>query len=85
MRRIVALLMMGATLALTTSAGLAFNPAVHGSITQKFTGEVSNGDYLVSVDGTPYAVPLNVYLAVHVGDTVNFDGTHWTIVARETQ
>jgi hypothetical protein len=85
MRRILALLMTGATLALTTSAGLAFGPAVHGSITQKFGGGVGDGDYLVAVDGTPHDVPLNVYLAVQVGDTLSFDGAHWTIAGREIE
>lgn len=69
MRKILALLTMGATFTLAASPGMAFGPAVHGSVTQKFTGGVGDGDYLVAVDGAPHDVPLNVYLAVQVGDT----------------
>ncbi len=85
MRKIFALLMIGATLTLAASTGMAFGPTVHGSVTQKFSGGTGDGTYVIAVDGAPHDVPLNVYLAVQVGDTVNFDGPHWTIAGREIE
>lgn len=78
MRRILALLIVGAILALTTSTGLASTPGVDGSVTQKFSVS-DDGSYLIAVNGTPHEVPLDVYLTVNVGDTVHFDGANWTI------
>jgi hypothetical protein len=53
---------------------------VYGPVTQKFR---SNGDAdqgTISVNGTPYAVPLEFYNRVGLGDTVKFAGSHWEIV-----
>ena len=80
MRHIVALSLVGTVLALTVSTALAVGPVVEGSVTQKFTHSDGDDDYLIAVDGTPYAVPLDFYARVHVGNTVRFDGTNWTIL-----
>ncbi len=83
MRQVLALLMVGAILTLATSAGLASAQAVNGLVTQKFTG--GDGGGMIAVNGTPYEMPLDLYLTVQVGDTVDFDGTNWTIVGREAK
>lgn len=79
MRTILALLMVGAMLTLGTSAGLAADPPVDGSVTQKFISRGDDGSFRIAVNGAPYEVPREFYLVVQVGDTVHFDGTHWTI------
>lgn len=84
MQRILALLMVGAMLPLAASSGLAADRAVDGSVTQKF---VNRGDesFQIAVNGTPYEVPREFYLVVHVGDIVHFDGTKWTITGPGTK
>ncbi len=80
MRKVLALLIVGATLALAPSLGLASTLAVDGSVTQKFiaTGDVG----MIAVDGIPYEVPLAFYLTVNVGDIVHFDGVNWVVMGQ---
>jgi hypothetical protein len=79
MRNVLSLLAVAVILAFTTSAALAMGPSVDGAVSQKFTYS-GEGTTLIAVDGTPYAVPLDFYLRVQLGDTVHFDGVNWTIV-----
>lgn len=52
---------------------------VYGPVTQKYrTGADSEG-YTIAVNGTPYAVPLDFYNRVSLGDTVKYT-SHWEIV-----
>ncbi len=80
MRRFLALLTVGAILALAPSVALASIPTVDGSVTQKFIATEDDGTHVIAVDGTLYQVPLAVYLTVNVGDIVHFDGENWVIV-----
>jgi hypothetical protein len=84
MRRVLALLIVGTMLSVATSAGLA-DPAVDGSVTQKFTYKGDDSYYRIAVDGTPYEVPGEFYRVVQVGNMVHFDGTNWTITSRGTR
>lgn len=54
-------------------------PTVAGVVTQKFTVN-DDASYIIAVDGTPYEVPLEVYLGAQVGSVVRFDGSHWSVV-----
>ena len=81
MRRLLAVLTVGAMLTLATPAELAADPAVDGSVTQKFVSR-SDDAFRIEVDGTPYEVPGALYRTVQVGDRVHFDGTNWTITSR---
>jgi hypothetical protein len=81
MRRALALLIVGAMLTLATPAELAADPAVDGSVTQKFFSR-SDDTFRIAVDGFPYEVPRGFYETVQVGDRVHFDGTNWTITSR---
>jgi hypothetical protein len=52
---------------------------VYGPVTQKYrTGADAEG-YTIAVSGTPYAVPLDFYNRVGLGDTVKYT-SHWEIV-----
>ena len=73
--------MVGAILALATPAELAADPAVDGSVTQKFVSR-SEDSFRIAVNGFPYEVPRGFYSTVQVGDIVHFDGTNWTITSR---
>ena len=54
-------------------------PTVEGVVTQKFTVN-DDASYTIAVDGTPFEVPLEVYLEAQVGSVVWFDGSHWSVV-----
>ncbi len=53
---------------------------VYGPVGQKLRSGGDTGDYLITVNGSPYDVPLLFYNQVRVGDTVKFDGKSWTVV-----
>jgi hypothetical protein len=55
---------------------------VYGPVTQKYN--TPNENFLISINGTAYAVPQDFYYKVKVGDTVKFDGKTWTIVKAAT-
>lgn len=55
---------------------------VYGPVDQKYTTGGDSGSYLISVNGTPYEVPMSFYYSVRVGDVVKFDGRSWRIVKR---
>lgn len=55
---------------------------VYGPVDQKYTTGGDTGSYLISVNGTPYEVPMSFYYSVQVGDVVKFDGRSWSIVKR---
>jgi len=80
MRHVLAVLIVGVTLALTASAALADGPGiVSGQVTQKFTAD-GDGEYLIAVNGQPYVVPMTFWIAVQVDDTVKVTGQQWEIV-----
>jgi len=79
MNQTLALLMVGALLALTTPAAVAGSPTVSGEVTQKFTPNPDH-DFVIAVDGWPYTVPFQFWVQVDLGDKVLFDGTEWRIV-----
>ena len=80
MRRFLVALALG--VASFIPAGVALAADVHGVVTQKFVSGGDSGEYRIAVDGTPYVVPLGFYVTVSIGETVNFDGTNWTIAGR---
>ena len=84
MRRVLALLIVGAILALAPSLALASTPVVDGSVTQKFvaTDDEDDGTHVIAVDGSMYPVPLVFYLTVNVGDIVHFDGENWVVMGK---
>jgi len=53
---------------------------VLGPVGQKLNSGADTGDHLITVNGSPYDVPLWFYNQVRVGDTVKFDGKSWTVV-----
>jgi len=53
---------------------------VYGPVTQKYTTGGDTGDYLIAVNGSPYAVPPGFYAQVKIGDVVKFNGKDWSIV-----
>ncbi len=79
MRHVLAVLTVGAMLALTTSAALAGGQGISGQVTQKFTASDNNGP-LIAVNGGPYDVPTVFWSTVQVGDTVKYTGQQWEIV-----
>jgi len=78
MRQALALLMVGALLALSTPAAHAGTPAVSGEVTQKLSAAAT--DPAIAVDGWAYSVPSQFWSQVTVGDRVLFDGAQWKIV-----
>ena len=53
---------------------------VYGPVTQKFQSGGDNDGYTISVNGSPYTVPLEFFSRVNVGDTVKYAGSRWEIV-----
>jgi hypothetical protein len=53
---------------------------VYGPVDQKYATGGDTGSYLISVNGTPYEVPMSFYYSVRVGDVVKFDGRSWSVV-----
>ncbi len=63
----------------TVGCGQAY---VYGPVSQKLRAAADTGDWLITVNGETYDVPLVFYNEVNVGDTVKFDGRNWTVVKR---
>lgn len=59
---------------------MTFGSTVQGEVDQKFSPN-KEGSYVISVNGTPYEVPLEFYNQVDVGTVVQFDGTNWTVIS----
>jgi len=98
MRQIVAaLLLAGLTVGGVVSVGpiapvsaqvgsqgtITVGPSIEGVVTQKFTVDGDDGDYLIAVDGAVYQVPAELYHRVQVGSVVRFDGAEWSIAGSE--
>ena len=79
MRNVLALLTVTVMIAVATSAALASGPTVDGTVTGIFFTN-GNEPLEIAVDGAPYAIPLDFYFQVQVGNRVHFDGTNWTVV-----
>lgn len=53
---------------------------VVGVVTRKFVS--ANDSYLIEVNGKPYQVPPDFYVQAQVGQVVQFDGLHWSVLNR---
>ncbi len=53
---------------------------VYGPVTQKYRSGGDAESWTIAVNGTPYAVPIEFYNRVNLGDTVKFTGSQWEIV-----
>lgn len=59
---------------------MVVGPTVQGEVTQKFA--TGGTYYMISVDGTPYTVSVQLFNQVVVGSMVRFDGANSTVMSR---